>query len=223
MAVAFQGVASAVSSGSAVLTLGCTMTVAAGSNLALVCALITSGSTTITSVKWDTAGANQSMTLIKTATSSDSVCRVYLYGLVNPTPGASKLVTAIWTTSSTCEINAIAFTGVNQAGGVTSFANSVAADATGTAVSTGAITSKVGDIVCGSFGQNTGSVSSIASTTWFTDATHFGCGGNYATGASTVTLSAVVSASANWAYAGVDVVAAAINPKFARLKQFLRR
>jgi hypothetical protein len=205
MAVAFQGVATAPGTGAGVTTVSCTMTVSAGSNLALIVGLCVGGSSTGFSVKWDTAGANQTMTLIGSKASSDSAIQVLLFGLVNPTPGASKTITATWTTANNCAIDAIAFTGVNQTGGATSFAHATSANGTGTAASTGAITSSVSDYVCAGITAATVALNSVDHTSWWTVSS---TGGNYSAGASTVTLGGTFASSCNWAAFGVDVVAA---------------
>src|SRR5262245_57991097 len=99
------------------------LTIAAGSNIALVATLswqggVPSGIT----VQWDPAGVNPSLSAITGASASAaSACGSALFGLVNPTTG-NKTLRATWSGSFQAALSGVAFNGVNQAGGDTTFA-----------------------------------------------------------------------------------------------------
>lgn len=186
-------------------TLG-TLTVGTGANRALIVAVTLQPAATSVAVHWDSTGTNQVMTLIGTVTDTASVCTVRLYGLVAPTSG-NKTLSATWTGTSDVTLAAICFTGVNQTGSTTSFAHFNSAHA-GTAPSL-TVTSATGDYVVGALANSSGSFSTVGNTSWYLDnvPNFFSAAGNYATGAGTVTLTATPAVT--YAYAGVDVVAAA--------------
>lgn len=121
----------------AVSTLDQTMTVAAGSNIALVTQLLLDISTVSgITVKWDPVGANQSMSLITETTYDGTNGRAQLWGLTNPTPGASKVVRASWTTDSPVALNSMAFDGVDQTFGTAFIAATPASGTTNPATIT---------------------------------------------------------------------------------------
>lgn len=142
------------------------VTVASGSNLALVVALNFDNnilSPVVTGLVWDAAGVNQALTLIKAAagTLTGPKSDTQLWGLVGVTAGASKSITLTTTSSSAVFMTAIAFSGVNQTGGTTSFPGAV--DNGGSNFSTLSVTSATGDKVIaattdGTFGTPTGTV-----------------------------------------------------------------
>lgn len=87
-----------------------THTVDTGNNLYLYVA-ISAKNESVTSVAWDTAGVNESLTLI--GTSQVSNVRLAIYGLTGPTAGASKTLTAVHSGGRIC-ITAISFKDVDQ-------------------------------------------------------------------------------------------------------------
>jgi hypothetical protein len=100
-----------------------TMTVGASAN-ALVGGICFSAAVSSVVLHWDSAGTNQLMTQIGTATagSGATLVNVYLFGLLAPTTGAKNLH-ATWTTSSDGYCSAISWTGVDQGAFATSFIN----------------------------------------------------------------------------------------------------
>jgi hypothetical protein len=144
-AVTLNATATAVCSGSAIAGatgLSCsTLTVAAGTNIALVCALNFSLPTvTGVAVTWN---AGQSMTQIVAGTQT-SVGDAQLWGLVAPATGANA-AKATWTGTSDLIIYCEAWNGVNQTGGATTFPNSTSASNAGSTPATLTITSAAGD------------------------------------------------------------------------------
>lgn len=204
MAVAIDAIGTEVTSNSVATKSLTTLTVGSGANRALIVGMTLQSTATAVTVHWDTAGTNQSMTLIGSKAAA-SVCTVYLFGLVAPTSG-NKTLTASWTGTSDVTLAAVAFTGVNQTGGVTSFAHFTSAAATG--VPSLAVTSATGDWVIGCLANSSGAFSTVGNTSWYLDnaPNNFSAAGNYATGAATVTLTATPSVA--YCYAGVDVVQA---------------
>ena len=118
MAVAIDTVGTEGGTGSYVETISSVGTVGSGTNRAIVCQLIFDiASVTGVSVVWDPEDANEAMSLIG-KTSDDCL---QFWGLVNPTTGSGKNVTATWTNTKSCAISNVSFTGVNQSGGTSSF------------------------------------------------------------------------------------------------------
>jgi hypothetical protein len=149
--------------GTAVTSLNYTgLTIAAGSNLAMVVTVHwdTTGTTpTAMTMVWDSGGANQSLTQIVTSDpGTHSQWQAELWGLVNPVVG-NKTLSLSWTTASRMFLCSMAFDGVDQTGGTTSFPNA----ASGVSIATLTIPSAPGHIVMnagtgGTYGALTGTV-----------------------------------------------------------------
>lgn len=170
------------------------ITVAAGSNRGLVLAVLWGYAVTppssITCV-WDQAGANQSMTEIIRLDSPSGGATAALYGLVAPATG-NKTLTISWTGIAEIFPAAMAFDGVDQTGGVTSFphsasANGAAADQFGIDV-----TSAVGNKVMAAMSSS--SVATISTGTEIFKDTSSGAfinaNANYDAGAASVFIGA---------------------------------
>jgi hypothetical protein len=183
------------------------LTVGAGANRALVAQIVWSGTVTSPSLRWDSAGTNQALAQITNAGVTNTV-RSELWGLVAPTSGAKNLA-ASWTTARDVCVNGVAWTGVDQTGGVTSFAHGTSGTGNSTAPSTGAVTSAVGNAVMAAHCTQ-GAPISVNNTQTFLDTTPatMSGAGNRAAGAATVTMTATLSGSALWASVGADIVAA---------------
>jgi hypothetical protein len=204
-------------SGAGVTSLTCaTLTVGVGSNRAQVCSVIWGGTPTTPTVKWDAVATNQSMTAITGATVTNTSVAT-LYGLVAPTSG-NKTTTVAWTGSLQAMVVCVAYTGVNQTGGATSFAHGVSASAaTGLTAGT-TITSAVGNAVVAEHFQITNTFTAAAATKYGGSTANTGIDNNGATfdgawnwaaGASTVaTETATNQNNAVWGSIGADVVAA---------------
>jgi len=104
------------------------ITIAAGTHIALVVTLgwdAPATTPTAMTMTWDSGGSNQAMTRIITSdTGSHAGSNSELWGLVNPAVG-NKTLALSWTSASRVFISSMAFNGVDQTGGVTSFPNSV--------------------------------------------------------------------------------------------------
>src|ERR1019366_3963477 len=98
------------------------LTVGTGANRVLIVEVAFGAAVTGVSAHWDTAGTNQAMTLIKSASTS-SGRMVQLWGLVAPTSG-HKTLGVTWTTFTDCILDCCSFTGASQVGGTTTLANS---------------------------------------------------------------------------------------------------
>jgi hypothetical protein len=188
------------------------ITVGSGSNRALVAIIVTDGNTiapTVTSMTW---GA-QSMTLIgRVVMTTGQELNVELWGLVAPTSGSQTMTVNMSSSYPDFDITAVSFTGVNQTGGVSSFANFNSAQS-GTPITTPTvtITSASGDYVVGGLATESiiSSFPSGSGTNIFIDngGTVQSAAGMYTPGASSVAI-AGLAASSVYAIAGVDVVAA---------------
>lgn len=131
------------------------VTVSSGTDLALTVTLnwdIAGGSTRPSSVSvvWDAAGANQSFSnIVHSALTVGPGAEIW--GLVNPTPGASKTITITYTTTAPVFIDACAWTNVVQSSFGAAFPNSTV----GSSAATVTVTSATGDkvIACASSGS----------------------------------------------------------------------
>ncbi len=120
------------------------ITVGSGANRALVFAVTFMASVTGVTAVWDQGGTNQAMEFIGSQKQNQWDVWIYWFALVNPTPGNNTLAVN-WTTAVAAAFEAADFEGVDQTGGVTSFAGF--AGASGATASPGVtITTAVGDI-----------------------------------------------------------------------------
>lgn len=200
-----QSAACDISPGSGT-SLNCTnMTIAAGTNLALICTLATGvPAPTAPTMTWN----GVSMTLIGYYNPANTVS-VAFFGLVAPATG-NHTAAASWTTStSNATIFCITFQNVNQSGGATSFANFTGANGTSAAPSV-TVASQTGDFVIGALSATgVNIIGSVGQTTWFVDnfPNNISTAGNYTTGSASVSLTAVISGGTDiFSYAGLDVV-----------------
>jgi len=151
---------------------------------------------------WDTAGANQAMTLTTTQANVGTTVTCYMFRLVNPAFG-SKLLTYSWTTAS----NNIGFVasswfGVNQA---TPLYSSTSANGSTTTPTTTVNTVQTGDVAVGLLQTAT---HSLLTPSPFQAVYNpgFGTGLSWANGAgSNITLSGAAAASDNWISIGTAI------------------
>jgi hypothetical protein len=104
---------------------------------------------TPTGVKWDAAGANQSLTQIETAITFQTNFRASVWALVAPADGTSKVVTVTWPSNQDeTMVIADAYTGVDQS----TPTRTLPTPAQGSGASSGtlAVTSVADDLVVGS-------------------------------------------------------------------------
>lgn len=221
MAVATDAASTASVKGTSVTALSLSnITVGSGSNRALIlwlCFDFSGGSApTSISATWDNGGTNQAMSLIKSQQDGTGVEIISAYGLVAPTSGA-KTLHVTWTNSAAgAEMFAESFTGADQTGGVTTFAN--ATSLTGTKASnlnenTSAlsVSSATGDMAISGWCTD-GSINSTNQTqVWIADNTVTDGGGSRAAGAATVSFTANLAGNNGTPYGaiGFDIVAAA--------------
>lgn len=205
MAVAIDARATADAAQTNATTLDLTtLTVGAGSNRALVIQINFAGNPGTVTVNWDALGTPQVCAQIITASGTNVVAR--LYGLINPTSG-NKTLRVTTTNLTDIAIFAIAFTGVDQTGGVTSFPNSTSATAS-TANPSFAITSAVGDWTVSLLTDASANMSAPSQTQDYVDTSLAGCNaaGQDGTGAASVTHSWTCAAN-NWVMSGTSVKA----------------
>jgi hypothetical protein len=211
MAVAVDGTNSTVAAVGVtvfIATLSGTITVGSGSNRVLLAIVGTADDDTSRTVFWDTAGANQAMTLIGGAASTTTNAKMYLYGLVAPVSGAKILTATVTGGGGGVVLDAISFTGADQTSVATAFLhfNSATGLSTAPAVT---ITTATNNYVVGAEINRDNCMTSMDHTTLNNNCNLFGYAANYAAGASgTITLAGVAVSSVNWAMVGVDVIAA---------------
>ena len=207
-AVAFDSVGTAAdTSGTAASATN--MTVGTGSNRAIVAQVTWFAAPTGITVTWDPAGANQALTLIKAYTNSNGQMTA-LYGLVNPTSGTNKSLTANWTGSTECIIQGVSWTGVNQSGGTTSFPNSTQNNGnnnSATITINSAVNNATMDSITTGFNSALNSVS--ATQTFLKHGSgSIESGGSRADGASSVTMTGAIAGTDVWGVVGTDIQAA---------------
>lgn len=129
------------------------LTIAAGSNLALVCTIGFEQNATSITLTWDSGGTNQAMTSVNSQKENTWNRYIYIFGLLAPTTG-NKTLAISWTTSSSGRVNCVAFDGVLQTSIATAFTDAVNANSN-TANPSQAITTSSGDAtVCGLMASN---------------------------------------------------------------------
>ena len=170
----------------------------------------------ITACNWDNGGTPQAMTAIVSPTAASDGTYVALYGLVNPTAG-NKTLFISWTNSAELIACGIAFTGVDQTGGATTFAHATTNASTG--AGSAALPANPTITITSATGNYTVAIAQVghsAHPTSPTQTSWFGVDGNnannpagsYAAGAATVTHAFTISPTNPWIMAGVDIVAA---------------
>lgn len=182
-------------------------TVGTGTDRGGVAALVTQNAATLAAVVWDSGGTNQTLTLIGSIADSGNALKVWLFGGTALTSGA-KTLRATWTGSSDACLSFISFTGVDQTGGATSFADFTSVHAAGSAAPSITIPSRAGDWNVGAAGNTTGSFNTVGQNSWYIDnnPNNFSAAANHVTGAATsVTLT--MTPSVHSVYAGLRVVA----------------
>jgi len=185
------------------------LTIGSGSNRALVVQINFSLKTiTGLTVKWDAAGANQSLTQIIAANSDGAQGRSELWGLVNPVSG-NKALSLAWTGASEAVVAAVAWTNVKQSGGAATFANATSNKGANNTPSV-AITSKAGNATMDASTSNFGAYSAPTQTEVYTREflPVIDGAGSRAAGAASVTHQWTLSGTpGNWVSVGVDIVA----------------
>lgn len=232
MAVATDAASSASVKGTSKTSLSLSnITVGSGTNRALIlwlCFDFFGGSApTSISATWDSGGTSQAMSLITSQQDGAGVEIISAYGLVAPTSGAKTLLVSWTNTAAGVEMFAESFTGVNQTGGVTTFANAVTLTGTKNSnvnenTSPLAVTNASGDMVIWGWCTD-GSINSTSQTqVWVADNTTTDGGGARAAGTG-ASLSATANLSGNvgapYGAIGFDIVAATgtgFTPKFRR-------
>ncbi len=183
-----------------------TLTVGSGANRALVCQVSNNGDPGTQTVNWDATGTPQALTQIVTANNGTGIY-ARLYGRVAPTAGNKTLRVTNTTARDTC-VFCIAFTGVDQTGGVTSFPNSTSSSNT-TANPSLTITSAAGAWTISVLTTTTSVPSAPNHTSDYIEQNiaNINSAGQDATGAATVTHSWTATAD-TWVEAGTSVKAA---------------
>lgn len=209
MSVAVDSIVSNVISDSVTSQNLTTLTVGAGANRALVAILtLQQSAPTGVTVVWDSGGTNQSMTLIGTVSDTQVTAKQYMYGLVAPTSG-NKTLRASWTGTSDVTLAAGSFTGVNQTGSTTTFANFTSATGPDATTASANVTSATGNYAIGGW-ETFAAFDTVSATQWFLDdvATNFSSAASYTTGSTTVTFSETALQVEPYGFAGFDLVAA---------------
>lgn len=166
-------------------------------------------------VKWDTATANQSFTLVPTTTIGDANLSASgaIYGLVSPTTSGAKNITITMSPAGELHACAISFTGTDVTSVAVAFPHGNSATAASGTTSSVTITSAVNNMVIAGHFQNVGSFSAVNNTQITTapdnSGPNIGVAANRASGAATVAMTATFSPTGRWDSFGCDVLAAA--------------
>lgn len=160
---------------------------------------------TVSSVTWDNGGTNQAASFINGTTRG--VCRSELWGLVAPASGNLGLKVVLSGTAQDIYAAAVSFTGVNQTGGATTFANGTTGS--GTAGISLAVTSNTNNQVVATMTASATNISTMSGTNVYLTnvGLNDGSAASYTTGAATVTVTSTPNNT--WAMAAANVVAAA--------------
>lgn len=129
------------------------ITIASGSNSALVFTMGFEQNVSGVSATWDSGGTNQVMTVVNSQQENTWPRWVYIFGLLAPTTG-NKTLAISWTTSSVGRMNGVAFDGVLQTSTAAAFTN--AANGNGNAANPSlVVTTSSGDAtVCALMASN---------------------------------------------------------------------
>lgn len=195
------------------------LTVGSAQNRAMVamaCYEGNAGGAQAITATWDALGAGgppQPMTLIGDALSSNGADNVRLFGLVAPRSGNFTLRFATTAgCSSDFYVDAISFSGVDQTGGTTTFRNFNTNEVASSSISL-VVSSAAGEIVVAAVTAKEFFITSVNNTEIFIDnsAIHAQGAGNYASGAASVTMSAVFGgALTTSSIGGVSIKAALV-------------
>lgn len=187
------------------------LTIGVGSQRALVVQLCFDSKTvTGVTVTWDNGVSNQAMTLIASAVGAGAFGRAELWGLVNPVSG-TKSLRAAWTGNSDALIDGVAWTSVNQTGGVTSFPNSTSATGNSTATLV-TVTSAVGNATMDAVAILAVLSAPTKTQTFLNNApANVSAGGSRAAGAASVAHQWTGGVINQWVSVGTDILAAASN------------
>lgn len=209
MAVAFDNKVEADTGATNVATLTTgSFVIGSGSNRFAVAVLVFGGALP-SGISGSISGGGGNFVAIVGASGAATSSSAIAYGLVAPGSG-TKTVSFSWTGNKTCYLAVITGTGADQTGGTTTFPHGNFASGTSAAPAI-AITSATNNGVFGAVGSVSG-FTSTSDSSWYNDSVglDINSAGNYLipTNASSHTLSAVLSPSDNWAYAGGDILAA---------------
>lgn len=187
------------------------ITVQTGDTLLIFCFVLSNagifgGNLTL---NWDSGGTPQAMTQIDNNASGASP-KVFLFGLVNPTPG-NKSLSVSWVASglnSTHTENAISFTGTVTTSVAAAALTDGGAGGTGTALTTPTVTGNVNDYYVSGY-AGASNLSSVSDNQLMLDNNVTHAGANYKQSAASVSMSAVQASSVAWATIGAEIVGAA--------------
>lgn len=172
-------------------------------------ALITLGvlTETVTSVVWDSGGANQALTSLSCAVNSPSIIgRIEIWGRIGAIASGNKTMAVTYSGSTSSWVEALSYEGVNQGSLAAAFLNCN----TNTAVSTtvaATVTSGSGHaVVSGSGGGSAANASSITGTQiYINNAGSIGVIGARTAGAASVGVTATYDTLDSLFIAGIDV------------------
>jgi len=180
------------------------LTIGAGSNRVLVAtiAIHDINPPPVFTVTWDPTGTPQGLTLITSINNGNNY--TYLYGLVNPASGNKTLRMSTTGAHTEVFLDAASFTGADQTGGATTFANAATNTGTSTAPSV-VIASAVGNMTIDSVNApqviNTPTMTEIYSKN---DGVLTSAAASYGDGSASNTHQWALGASVAWASCGCD-------------------
>lgn len=175
------------------------ITVAAGSNTALVFQITFTANVTGITCTWDSGGTNQSMTVLNSQKEDTWSNYVYVFGLLAPTTG-NKTLAVSWTTNSSITACAAAFDGVLQTSIAAAFTNA-ANNSANSANPSLSITTASGDatfagIVCSN------SISGVTTTQLYRNGSAHQAA-SYALSSGSSDAHTWTMSSSNWGMAGI--------------------
>ena len=203
MAVTLNANTTSEAFGSAITQLDLTsLTIASGSNRALLATLLLDSANDTPTLNWDNGGTPQAMTSIGFIAAGSG--RLWFFGLIAPTTGNLTL-RASWSTSQGAMLHAIAFEGVDQTSVAVAFPH-FTSDTQSSATPAIVITSATGNFTVGVACSSNDPTSPTQTENFFNDQIGLSSDGSRATGAATVTHQWSLT-STTWQTIGVDILA----------------
>lgn len=177
---------------------------------------------TITSVTWDQGGTNQSCTLIASEPDPTAALgKIYIYGVVNPTPGASKILRVVNGTATGVSACMQSYTGSVSSSIAAACTNALVANGTTTgspqSVGTAAQSGASGDMYISAY-VAPATIGSVSDTQIYliSPAGDDAAANRFASTGASHTLTASMSSVTTWAAVSCDIVASTgvVTPKW---------
>lgn len=213
MAVALDVKGTELFSGTAVSSVSSStsITVGSGANRALLLVVIWQTLTVPTAITFTWNSTALPLIASTSLGTSGAASNVQIYGMVNPTSGTLAF-SGSWTGTREYTMMLVAYTGVDQTGGATSFPHGTTASGTSVTAAT-TITTANGNAVIGCYGNSGTNWSAVSNTSLFIDnanPTTYVSAANFALSTTSSQVLSATVASTAWVAAGCDILASSV-------------